>query len=93
MSFLSRWWVGEWQKCSTTCGDSGTSRRTVLCVQSVSLEEQRALQPTECQHLPRPGAITSCNIHLPCPSDWTAGNWSEVRDGARGSRPGPDSAD
>ncbi|XP_061077222.1 A disintegrin and metalloproteinase with thrombospondin motifs 7 [Conger conger] len=73
----ARWWAGEWQTCSATCGDMGTARRTVLCVQSVSLEEQKALQPTECQRLPRPQAVTLCNTDLPCPSDWTAGNWSE----------------
>ncbi|KAJ8344409.1 hypothetical protein SKAU_G00317380 [Synaphobranchus kaupii] len=73
----ARWWVGEWQKCSTTCGDTGTAKRTALCIQSVSLEGQRALQPSECQHLPRPETVTPCNTHVPCPSDWTAGNWSE----------------
>ncbi|XP_064168208.1 A disintegrin and metalloproteinase with thrombospondin motifs 7 [Anguilla rostrata] len=73
----ARWWVGEWQKCSTTCGDVGTAKRTVLCIQSVSLEEQRALLPSECQHLPHPETVTPCNTHVPCPSDWSAGNWSE----------------
>ncbi|KAJ8249248.1 hypothetical protein GJAV_G00232760 [Gymnothorax javanicus] len=73
----ARWWVGEWQKCTTTCGDGGTARRTVLCVQSVSPEEQKALQPSACQHLPRPDPITPCNRHLPCLSDWSTGNWSE----------------
>ncbi|KAI1904399.1 hypothetical protein AGOR_G00005240 [Albula goreensis] len=73
----ARWWVGEWQKCSASCGDMGTNRRTVICIQSVTLEEQKALQPSECHHLPRPETISPCNRHLPCPSDWTTGNWSE----------------
>ncbi|KAJ8417176.1 hypothetical protein AAFF_G00284030 [Aldrovandia affinis] len=73
----ARWWVGEWQKCSTSCGDMGMMKRTVLCIQSVTLEEQRALQPSECQHLPHPETVSPCNTHLPCPSDWTMGNWSE----------------
>ncbi|XP_036391450.1 A disintegrin and metalloproteinase with thrombospondin motifs 7 [Megalops cyprinoides] len=73
----ARWWVGEWQKCSASCGDTGVTRRTVLCIRSVTLEEQRALQPSECQHLPRPEAVSPCNTHLPCPANWTTGNWSE----------------
>ncbi|KAM8804359.1 A disintegrin and metalloproteinase with thrombospondin motifs 7 [Eudromia elegans] len=73
----ARWWVGEWQKCSATCGESGVARRTVLCIQSVGMDEQRALQPTDCQHLPKPEATAPCHRDVPCPSQWTAGNWSE----------------
>ncbi|XP_051985253.1 A disintegrin and metalloproteinase with thrombospondin motifs 7-like, partial [Xyrauchen texanus] len=71
------WWAGEWQKCSSSCGDMGLSKRTVLCIQSVALDEQRALQPTECQHMPKPESIAPCNTHLPCPADWMTGAWSE----------------
>ncbi|XP_051503745.1 A disintegrin and metalloproteinase with thrombospondin motifs 7-like isoform X2 [Myxocyprinus asiaticus] len=71
------WWVGEWQKCSSSCGDIGLSKRTVLCIQSVTLDEQRALQPTECQHMPKPQSIAPCNSHVPCPADWMTGVWSE----------------
>ncbi|KAM4602953.1 A disintegrin and metalloproteinase with thrombospondin motifs 7 [Polymixia lowei] len=71
------WWVGEWQKCSSSCGESGQAKRTVLCIQAVGVEEQRALQPTECQHLPKPESVSSCNTHIPCPADWTASIWSE----------------
>ncbi|XP_023670901.2 A disintegrin and metalloproteinase with thrombospondin motifs 7 isoform X2 [Paramormyrops kingsleyae] len=71
------WWLGEWHKCSASCGHSGLARRAVLCIQSVGLEEQKALQPSECQHLPRPESVTSCNTHIPCPADWTAGSWTE----------------
>ncbi|NXD16895.1 ATS7 metalloproteinase, partial [Nothocercus nigrocapillus] len=73
----ARWWVGEWQKCSATCGESGVARRTVLCIQSVGVDEQRALQQADCQHLPRPEATAPCHREVPCPSQWTAGNWSE----------------
>ncbi|NXC29407.1 ATS7 metalloproteinase, partial [Campylorhamphus procurvoides] len=73
----ARWWVGEWQQCSATCGGLGLMKRTVLCIQSVGLDEQRALQPAACQHLPKPDATTPCHQEVPCPSQWAVGNWSE----------------
>ncbi|XP_030048871.1 A disintegrin and metalloproteinase with thrombospondin motifs 12 [Microcaecilia unicolor] len=71
-----RWWVGDWQKCSTTCGPTGEKKRTVLCIQTVGSDEQ-ALPPKDCQHLPKPKAHFSCNRDILCPSDWTVSNWSE----------------
>ncbi|XP_076594528.1 A disintegrin and metalloproteinase with thrombospondin motifs 7 [Chaetodon auriga] len=71
------WWVGEWEKCSASCGSSGQTKRTVLCIQAVSAEEQKALQPSECEHMPRPESLSSCNTHIPCPADWTTGTWSK----------------
>ncbi|XP_034536697.1 A disintegrin and metalloproteinase with thrombospondin motifs 7 [Notolabrus celidotus] len=71
------WWSGEWQKCSASCGSSGLTKRTVLCIQSVSAEEQEALQPSACKHLPRPRALSSCNTHIPCPAEWSTGSWSK----------------
>ncbi|KAM7424484.1 hypothetical protein PAMA_000702 [Pampus argenteus] len=71
------WWVGEWQKCSSSCGSSGLAKRTVLCIQSISVEEQKAVQPSECEHIPKPVSLSSCNTHIPCPADWTAGSWSK----------------
>ncbi|NXN62454.1 ATS7 metalloproteinase, partial [Rynchops niger] len=73
----ARWWVGEWQKCSATCGPSGLMKRTVLCIQSVGLDEQRALQHADCQHLSKPDTTAPCNREVPCPSPWAVGNWSE----------------
>ncbi|NXL46011.1 ATS7 metalloproteinase, partial [Podilymbus podiceps] len=73
----ARWWVGEWQKCSATCGRSGLMKRTVLCIQSVGLDEQRALQQADCQHLSKPEATAPCHRDVPCPSQWAVGNWSE----------------
>uniref|UniRef100_A0AAY4CFI9 Peptidase M12B domain-containing protein n=1 Tax=Denticeps clupeoides TaxID=299321 RepID=A0AAY4CFI9_9TELE len=73
----SIWWAGEWQKCSASCGKDGLTKRTVLCIQSVGQEEQRALQPSECQHLPRPKPISPCNTDIHCPASWSSGNWSE----------------
>lgn len=75
---LARWWAGEWQPCSRSCGPGGLSRRAVLCIHSVGLDEQRALEPAECEHLPRPLAETPCNYHVPCPATWGVGNWSQV---------------
>ncbi|XP_019387472.1 PREDICTED: A disintegrin and metalloproteinase with thrombospondin motifs 12 isoform X2 [Crocodylus porosus] len=71
-----RWWAGEWQKCSTTCGPSGQKKRTVLCIQTVGSDEQ-ALAATECQHLLKPKTHLSCNRDVLCPSDWTVSNWTE----------------
>uniref|UniRef100_A0A8D0HHW1 ADAM metallopeptidase with thrombospondin type 1 motif 12 n=1 Tax=Sphenodon punctatus TaxID=8508 RepID=A0A8D0HHW1_SPHPU len=71
-----RWWAGEWQKCSTTCGPTGEKKRTVLCIQTVGSDEQ-ALTAKECQHLLKPKAHLSCNRDIPCPSDWTVSNWTE----------------
>nr|XP_060615642.1 A disintegrin and metalloproteinase with thrombospondin motifs 12-like [Anolis sagrei ordinatus] len=71
-----RWWAGEWQKCSTTCGPTGEKKRTVLCVQAMGLDEQ-ALPAEECQHLLKPKTRLSCNRDVLCPSDWTVSNWTE----------------
>ncbi|XP_078097325.1 A disintegrin and metalloproteinase with thrombospondin motifs 7-like [Mustelus asterias] len=73
----ARWWVGEWQACSASCGARGIMKRTALCIQSVGLDEQRALQASDCQHMAKPEATSPCNREIPCPSDWSAGSWSE----------------
>ncbi|KAK2869514.1 hypothetical protein Q7C36_001385 [Tachysurus vachellii] len=74
---LATWWVGEWQKCSTSCGGSGLTKRTLVCIRSLGLEKHEALLPSECQHLPRPESISRCNANISCPAHWTTGNWSE----------------
>ncbi|TNN64901.1 A disintegrin and metalloproteinase with thrombospondin motifs 7 [Liparis tanakae] len=71
------WWIGEWHKCSASCGSLGLTKRTVLCTQAVSAEEREALQPSDCQHIPRPESLSSCNTHIPCPADWTTGSWAK----------------
>lgn len=75
---LCSWWLGEWQKCSASCGNSGQTKRTVLCIRAVSADEQKALQPGECEHMPKPESVSSCNTHVPCPADWSPGSWSKV---------------
>uniref|UniRef100_A0A8C5HUC7 A disintegrin and metalloproteinase with thrombospondin motifs 7-like n=1 Tax=Gouania willdenowi TaxID=441366 RepID=A0A8C5HUC7_GOUWI len=71
------WWVGEWQKCSQSCGSLGRTKRTVLCIRAVGVEEQKALNPRDCKHIPKPESLSSCNTHIPCPADWTTSNWSK----------------
>ncbi|XP_034038901.1 A disintegrin and metalloproteinase with thrombospondin motifs 7 isoform X2 [Thalassophryne amazonica] len=71
------WWVGEWQKCSSSCGRLGLTKRTVMCVRAVSVDEERVLQPCECRHVQRPESVSSCNTHVLCPADWTSGEWSQ----------------
>ncbi|XP_028999405.1 A disintegrin and metalloproteinase with thrombospondin motifs 7 isoform X2 [Betta splendens] len=71
------WWVGEWQRCSASCGAAGVAVRTVLCVRALSVDEQRTLTPSDCGHVPRPEALSSCNTQVRCPSDWAAGGWSK----------------
>ncbi|XP_021105762.1 A disintegrin and metalloproteinase with thrombospondin motifs 7 isoform X1 [Heterocephalus glaber] len=73
----ARWWAGEWQHCSRSCGSKGVSRRAVLCLQSVGMEEQSALDLSACEHLPRPPAETPCYPNVPCPATWAVGNWSQ----------------
>uniref|UniRef100_A0A8C5LHH5 A disintegrin and metalloproteinase with thrombospondin motifs 12 n=2 Tax=Leptobrachium leishanense TaxID=445787 RepID=A0A8C5LHH5_9ANUR len=71
-----RWWAGEWQQCSTTCGTTGEKKRTVLCIRTVGSDEQ-ALPSEDCHHLTKPKGYMSCNRDVLCPSDWTVSNWSE----------------
>ncbi|XP_078533403.1 A disintegrin and metalloproteinase with thrombospondin motifs 12 isoform X2 [Lissotriton helveticus] len=71
-----RWWAGEWQKCSTTCGPTGEQKRAVLCIQTVGSDEQ-AMQADDCHHLLKPKTHMSCNRDVLCPSDWTVSNWTE----------------
>ncbi|XP_066095968.1 A disintegrin and metalloproteinase with thrombospondin motifs 7 isoform X1 [Saccopteryx bilineata] len=73
----ARWWEGEWQPCSRSCRPGGLSHRAVLCIRSVGLDEQSALEPPACRHLPRPPAETPCNLDVPCPATWGVGNWSQ----------------
>ncbi|XP_045141198.1 A disintegrin and metalloproteinase with thrombospondin motifs 12 [Echinops telfairi] len=71
-----RWWAGEWEACSATCGPYGEKKRTVLCIQTTGSDEQ-ALPTQDCQHLLKPKPRLSCNRDILCPSDWTVGDWSE----------------
>ncbi|XP_044132344.1 A disintegrin and metalloproteinase with thrombospondin motifs 12 isoform X2 [Bufo gargarizans] len=72
----ARWWTGEWQECSATCGPTGEKKRTVLCIRTVGADEQ-ALPSEDCHHLTRPKSYISCNRDIACPSDWSVSNWTE----------------
>lgn len=80
---VCRWWAGEWEACSATCGPHGEKKRTVLCIQTMGSDEQQALPAQDCQHLLKPKTLTSCNRDVLCPSDWTVGNWSQVSSGVK----------
>lgn len=80
---VCRWWAGQWEACSATCGPHGEKTRTVLCIQTMGSDEQ-ALPAEDCLHLLKPKALMSCNRDILCPSDWTVGNWSEVSAGFKG---------
>uniref|UniRef100_A0A8C4M8G9 A disintegrin and metalloproteinase with thrombospondin motifs 7 n=1 Tax=Equus asinus asinus TaxID=83772 RepID=A0A8C4M8G9_EQUAS len=58
-------WLWAWPYC------------WALCL-GVGLDEQSALEPPACEHLPRPPAETPCNRDVPCPATWAVGNWSQV---------------
>ncbi|XP_058150586.1 A disintegrin and metalloproteinase with thrombospondin motifs 7 isoform X2 [Dasypus novemcinctus] len=73
----ARWWAGEWQPCSRSCGPGGVARRSVLCIRSVGQDEQSALAPPACERLPQPPTESPCNRDVPCPATWAVGNWSQ----------------
>ncbi|XP_068107345.1 A disintegrin and metalloproteinase with thrombospondin motifs 12 isoform X2 [Hyperolius riggenbachi] len=72
----ARWWAGEWQECSTTCGPSGEKKRTILCIKTVGSDEQ-ALPSENCNHLTQPKSYVSCNRDILCPSSWSVSSWSQ----------------
>ncbi|KAK2087893.1 A disintegrin and metalloproteinase with thrombospondin motifs 7 [Saguinus oedipus] len=55
----------------------------------MGLDEQSALEPLACEHLPQPLDATPCNHHMPCPATWAVGNWSQVSAGWEGLPPVP----
>lgn len=76
-----RWWVGPWQHCSITCGKGrGLRRRTVICVRSLSDDEQMALHDADCPTADRPIEEDVCEPLAPCPGEasWETGTWSKV---------------
>ena len=73
-----RWWQGQWQKCSKSCG-KGISIRSVLCVRSSGNDEQVALKDEACAVITeKPPVFRSC-FKRACPLAWTVGSWSKVK--------------
>ncbi|XP_006811547.1 A disintegrin and metalloproteinase with thrombospondin motifs 6-like [Saccoglossus kowalevskii] len=74
------WWNGAWQHCSVTCGNNGTRQRSVICVRSISNDEQVALSDETCKvlGLEKPHDSEPCETHVPCPEDaiWLTDQWS-----------------
>uniref|UniRef100_A0A0P5WCA6 A disintegrin and metalloproteinase with thrombospondin motifs n=3 Tax=Daphnia magna TaxID=35525 RepID=A0A0P5WCA6_9CRUS len=78
-----RWWVGPWQHCSITCGKGrGLRRRTVICVRSLSDDEQMALHDADCPVTDRPTEEDVCEPLAPCPGEasWETGTWSKCNE-------------
>ncbi|WAR22939.1 ATS6-like protein [Mya arenaria] len=68
------WELGEWSRCSQTCG-GGRKARTVVCRQRISQEEVVTLDDTECPGQ-RPEAERQCK-RSNCPPMWVAEDWTE----------------
>ncbi|KAH9524630.1 A disintegrin and metalloproteinase with thrombospondin motifs 7 [Bulinus truncatus] len=74
----ARWWTGPWQHCSVTCGEKGIHRRTVICVRSLGVDEQIALDDQACEGQDKPVEIEPCHHKEPCPGHgkWITEEWS-----------------
>uniref|UniRef100_A0ABI7XVH9 ADAMTS like 3 n=1 Tax=Felis catus TaxID=9685 RepID=A0ABI7XVH9_FELCA len=67
------WELGNWTRCSASCGHLGARVRRPRCVTANGQEVSEAL----CHHLQKPLAgFQPCNIR-DCPSRWLTGAWSE----------------
>ena len=69
------WHIGEWSKCSQTCG-GGRKTRSVVCKQLINQDEEVILDDTECQ-TQRPLSERICRRGN-CPAMWVAEDWTEV---------------
>uniref|UniRef100_S4RPH2 ADAM metallopeptidase with thrombospondin type 1 motif 7 n=1 Tax=Petromyzon marinus TaxID=7757 RepID=S4RPH2_PETMA len=75
----ARWWTGEWQECSATCGELGLSKRSVRCERGgrAAGPHEPSLPDSHCYHRPKPKTRTPCNRGMPCPARWLVGDWSQ----------------
>uniref|UniRef100_A0A7N8X386 A disintegrin and metalloproteinase with thrombospondin motifs 2-like n=1 Tax=Mastacembelus armatus TaxID=205130 RepID=A0A7N8X386_9TELE len=70
-----RWVTGDWEDCSTSCGQTGWQRRWVSCQQESSRgQQQRTVHSKLCGD-GRPDGKRTCN-RFPCPAVWRAGPWT-----------------
>uniref|UniRef100_H2YTT2 Peptidase M12B domain-containing protein n=1 Tax=Ciona savignyi TaxID=51511 RepID=H2YTT2_CIOSA len=82
------WLTGPWQPCPISCGgrQQGIQSRNVLCVQSISDDEQVVLNRSQCAE-PEPKSRRTCppsSLH-PCPA-WRAGPWRNCSRPCNGGR-------
>lgn len=63
-----RWWVGPWQMCPVTCGDSALRKRSVMCVFSGAGTDRSdlALPDRDCDKNMRPEEVEPCLDLPPC---------------------------
>ncbi|KAJ8669558.1 hypothetical protein QAD02_000817, partial [Eretmocerus hayati] len=58
----ARWWVGPWQLCPVSCGESALRKRSIMCVSESSNEDQSelALPDHDCDKDVRPAEFEQC---------------------------------
>ncbi|GAB1865490.1 A disintegrin and metalloproteinase with thrombospondin motifs 7-like isoform X1 [Camponotus japonicus] len=64
----ARWWVGPWQMCPVTCGESALRKRSVMCVFSGDGTDRSdlALPDRDCDKNIRPEEVEPCPDLPPC---------------------------
>lgn len=71
--FSFRWFTGEWESCSATCGTDGEQYRVVYCHQVLANGKRFTVDDSKCEK-DRPPVKQNCN-RFSCP-EWNAGPWS-----------------
>uniref|UniRef100_A0A3B4H6X0 A disintegrin and metalloproteinase with thrombospondin motifs 2-like n=1 Tax=Pundamilia nyererei TaxID=303518 RepID=A0A3B4H6X0_9CICH len=71
----ARWVTGDWEDCSSSCGQTGWQRRWVSCLQNSSRGQQRRSVHSRLCGDDRPETKQPCN-RFPCPAVWRAGPWT-----------------
>jgi len=75
---LFRRWVAQpWQQCSRPCG-GGKQKRKLVCMQQLSVNEDRLIRDKACSDAAKPDRVRPCN-EAACKAEWHEGEWSEVR--------------
>ncbi|CAJ0561770.1 unnamed protein product, partial [Mesorhabditis spiculigera] len=69
----AEWFTGDWEDCSSTCGDSGEQYRVVYCHKVFADGKRMTVDDDNCT-AERPPVRQQCN-RFACP-EWHAGPWS-----------------
>ncbi|PIC23283.1 hypothetical protein B9Z55_017035 [Caenorhabditis nigoni] len=69
----AEWFTGDWESCSSTCGDQGQQYRVVYCHQVYANGRRVTVDDGNCT-VERPAVKQTCN-RFACP-EWQAGPWS-----------------